>query len=198
MICWTRSALGSLRSRPVAFAGAAAAVAAGTVPFAAGAGLAAAVVACGGADTTGARCRIKIGPEEEPDEAELADEFEEPAEVPLELGICAVSGDEGTPRVGPEELAGLMPSAPMMGAGAGWLEVVDVELPELPGGVAADGDWLADCDSPWRISVGRPPPELPSDAGGELLVLAEVAAVEGTVADGADCEDPFPEALSSA
>jgi len=56
-----------------------------------------------------------VGPEDEPDEAEVVDEFDEPAEVPeppLE------SDDEGTPRLGPDEVAGLIPSAPTIVAGA--------------------------------------------------------------------------------
>lgn len=82
------------------------------------AGRAAADVASGGAETTGARCRTSVGPEDTPDEAELAVEVDEPDDAPVEVELWVESGDEGVPRLGPEELAGLTPSAPISTGGA--------------------------------------------------------------------------------
>ncbi len=89
-----------------------------------------------------------MGPEDEPDEGdEVGVEFDD-ADALVELELPAASGEEGTPRLGPDELSGLMPSAPIIVAGADWEEAVALEFPEPPsvGGVEAEG--LDCCELP--------------------------------------------------
>lgn len=91
-----------------------------------------------------------MGPEDEPDGAEAADEFDEPADAVEVPELPLESEDEGTPRLGPDEVAGLMPSAPIIVAGADWeeVEVVVFELPEAPSVGAAEAEGLDGCELP--------------------------------------------------
>ena len=59
-----------------------------------------------------------MGPDDEPVEDEVAVEFDDVVDAPAELELAVASGDEGTPRLGPDEVAGLMPSAPIIVGGA--------------------------------------------------------------------------------